>query len=85
MSDRIDKQRLDRLRWRSRRGLLELELLLAPFVEGELHRMPGCLIDQYEDLLRYDDVDVHEWLLGRGETPAQVADIVAKIRAANGP
>lgn len=82
MTNRIDKQRLDRLRWRSRRGLLELELLLGRFVEGALQQMPNCLIDQYEDLLGYDDVDVHEWLLGRGETPVEVADIVLEIRAA---
>ena len=33
-----DAERLERARWRSRRGLLELELLLKPFVEGALQR-----------------------------------------------
>ena len=74
------KHRLDRLRWRSRRGLLELELLLAPFVAAELSGLPDPLLDQFERLLEFDDVDVHEWLLGRGNVSDEVVDIVAEIR-----
>lgn len=74
------KHRLDRLRWRCRRGLLELELLLAPFVAAELTGLPEPLLEQFELLLEFDDVDVHEWLLGRGTPPDEVADIVAEIQ-----
>lgn len=75
------KHRLDRLRWRCRRGLLELELLLAPYVAAELAGLPEPLLEQFELLLGFDDVDVHAWLLGRGTLPDEVAGIVAEIRA----
>jgi antitoxin CptB len=75
-----DSRRYEKLRWRSRRGLLELELLLAPFVESRMPTLGVDLLDQFEALLEFDDVDVHEWLLGRSEAPREVADVVAEIR-----
>lgn len=78
-----DSRRYEKLRWRSRRGLLELELLLAPFVAGQMPALGADLLDQFEALLEFDDVDVHEWLLGRSEAPREVSDIVAEIRRAS--
>ena len=72
--------RLDRARWRSRRGLLELELLLKPFVEGPLAQLPASCLDSYERLLEEDDVDVHEWILERSPVPDPYREIVAAIR-----
>lgn len=74
-------QRLERARWRSRRGLLELELLLKPFVDGGFEGLPEPLKQDYERLLDYDDMDVHEWLLARAETPEDLKELVAAIRA----
>ena len=67
------------------RGLLELDLLLAPFVHpetGRLATLPDRLLAQFETLLECEDVDVHEWLLGRSKAPAEVTDVVAEIRRA---
>jgi len=75
-----DVRRLERLRWRSRRGLLELELLLNPFVNLRVVELESALVDQYEALLDHEDVDIHEWLLQRNPPPADVADIVREIR-----
>ena len=72
--------RLERARWRSRRGLLELELLLAPFARDRLPSISGPLMDAYERLLEYDDLDVHAWLLAREAAPPEVGEIVADIR-----
>jgi antitoxin CptB len=75
-----DSKRVERLRWRSRRGLLELELLLAPFIE-ELRRHPDSdLLDLYEPLLDCDDLDIHAWLLDRSDPPAEFYRIVTEIR-----
>ena len=51
------------LTWRSKRGLLELELLLEPFVRrlGELSRAE---LEQYGRLLEHDDLDLYDWLRG---------------------
>ncbi len=73
-------QRLERARWRSRRGLLELELLLKPYVDGGFADLPESLKQDYERLLDYDDMDVHEWLLARTEPPEDLQVLVNEIR-----
>jgi succinate dehydrogenase flavin-adding protein (antitoxin of CptAB toxin-antitoxin module) len=60
--------------------LLELELLLGPFVDGGFDQLPESGKSEYERLLDYDDLDAHEWLLGRAEPPMEVTGIVAEIR-----
>ena len=49
-------------RWRSRRGLLELDLILVPFVENCFAGLPERLRRDYLDLLTADDVDAYVWL-----------------------
>jgi antitoxin CptB len=71
--------RVARARWRSRRGLLELELLLADFARERLPALTERELAEYERLLGCDDLDVHAWLLGRESAPSEVSDIVAKI------
>ena len=82
MSDQIPTatERLEKVRWRSRRGLLELELLLKPFVEGGFDNLPESLKQDYERLLDHDDLDAHEWLLARTEPPAELKALIAEIR-----
>ena len=77
----IDQARFERLRWRSRRGLLELELLLRPFIAERLPELERELLDQFEQLLECDDVDIHEWLLARNPAPAEVCPVVSAIRS----
>ena len=79
-TEELDSTRLERLRWRSRRGLLELELLLAPFVNQRIPELSSPAVDQYERMLDHDDMDVHEWLMQRREPPADMRAIVAEIR-----
>ncbi|MEM8768114.1 MAG: succinate dehydrogenase assembly factor 2 [Pseudomonadota bacterium] len=73
--------RLERARWRSRRGLLELELLLKPFALERLGALEEARLNEYEQLLEHDDLDVYEWLMRRAEPPAALAPIVADVRA----
>lgn len=75
-----DAVRLERVRWRSRRGLLELELLLARFLEGGFSALPDEQKAAYEALLDFDDMDVHEWLLARRPVPTAVEPIIVEIR-----
>lgn len=74
------------LRWRSRRGLLELELMLKPFVERCLGTLAPADRDRYAALLEYDDCDLYDWLQKRAE-PADpaLASLLETIRAANRP
>ena len=77
-------QDFNRMRWASRRGLLELDLLLAPFVEAKYTQLNDALKAQFQQLVTGEDQDIMNWLMGRepvGE-PSLVA-IVAEIRAYN--
>lgn len=83
-TDRTDERRhrLQLLRWRSRRGLLELELLLLPFADECLIDLEEPELDAYERLLACDDLDIYEWLQGRARPPDPELDaIVARIAA----
>lgn len=66
---------------RSRRGLLELDLLLMPFV----HAVYAELIEEeqqlYEQLLREDDVVLLEWLKGAPVDVPEYKILVDRIRA----
>ncbi len=63
----MEDSRQGRLWWRSRRGLLELDLLLVPFVERELASLSDTEQDDFERLLEEDDPLLLEWFERRAE------------------
>lgn len=63
----VDQSELNRLFWQSRRGMLELDVLLVPFVR-EVY--PGLDEDdqaRYRKLLSCEDQDLFGWFMQRGE------------------
>jgi antitoxin CptB len=63
-----DGARLRRLEWRSRRGLLECDLLIARFFESSrLEDFTPRQLDAWRDLMDLDDPALLELLLGRRE------------------
>jgi len=74
-----------RLQWRSRRGMLELELALLPFVEQRLDTLSAAERQRFEALLEHDDWDIFEWLQGRGSAPdPALAGLIDEIRRVHG-
>jgi len=74
----------NRMRWASRRGLLELDLLLGPFVEAEFPRLDSSSRDDYRELMARDDQDILNWVMNRAiPSEPRLAVIVAKIRDHN--
>ena len=72
------------LRWRSRRGMLELELLLLPFINSRLDSLSDAEKQAYAELLECDDWDIFDWIQGRSEpVEPELVQIVATIRRAN--
>lgn len=70
--------------WRSRRGMLELELFLLPFVRSRLDDLSAADREAYARLLEHDDWDIFEWLQGRWEPQDQsLTPILEQIRLAN--
>jgi len=71
---------LNRLRWRSRRGMLELDLLLQPFFDDIFRDLPEETQQAFEKLLEEDDPDLLMWFSRRGEPEDTVlADLVNLI------
>ncbi len=67
----------NRLLWASRRGMLELDLIMVPFVENCFKSLDDLNQQRFIDLLECEDNDLFAWLLGRGkpENPEQAAII----------
>lgn len=73
---------LKRMYWHSRRGMLELDLLLIPFVEQRLAALNEQKQQLYRDLLEEEDQDLFIWLIGKEQAPTpelqEIVDIVLK-------
>lgn len=78
-----DNVPLNRCYWRSRRGLLELDLLLPPFVLANFDALNASERHALSELLEHDDHDIWDWLRGAGDPPPPLADLVARIRDFN--
>lgn len=74
-----------RLRWLCRRGMKELDELLARFLEQGYEAAPPAARAAFERLLEAPDPELYALLTGRRD-PAdpELADVVARIRYAAG-
>ena len=69
------------LRWRSRRGMAEVEQRLIPFFDRRFRRLSPQDQEAYARLLEADDWEIQDWLQGRSEPAApSLARIVSLIR-----
>ena len=68
------------LRWKCRRGMLELDLLLAPFLENKFSSLSEDEQLLFTRLLDENDQDLFNWLI-RTEAPQDVAQthLIGKI------
>ncbi|SHI23251.1 FAD assembly factor SdhE [Ferrimonas marina] len=75
-----------RLKWACRRGMLELDVLLEPFVEREYSGLSAKQQADFERLLRCDDPELFAWFMGHEACPdADLAAMVALILERNRP
>ena len=73
---------LDRIRWHCRRGLLELDLVLARFLDQVLPRLSPEELEGFKRLLQCSDNDLWDLVTGRLEpAPGLEARLVALLRA----
>lgn len=61
----IDDNRFDKIRWNSRRGMKELDLMLEPFVESYLPTASEEIVNDYEYLLECSDLELVRFVLRR--------------------
>jgi antitoxin CptB len=76
----ITDTQFKRIYWHSRRGMLELDLILVPFVENHLRALPAADQQRFVALLEQEDTDLFRWFLraDRPEDP-ELANIVSQI------
>lgn len=70
--------------WHSRRGMLELDLLLVPFAQEQFEHLSWEDQNLYNQLLQQEDQDLWLWLLGQSRpAEASLSAIIDKILAFN--
>lgn len=57
---------LNRVFWHSRRGMLELDMLLVPFAKYSYPQLTAEQQGVYQALLACEDTDLLHWLTGQG-------------------
>lgn len=73
---------IDKIKYSARRGMLELDIILAPYLDN-------CYIDEsienkklFVDLLACEDSDLFEWLFKGGSAPDKYNELISKIISA---
>ncbi len=66
--------------WRSRRGMLELDLVLQPFVKLHHHTLTDSQKLAFKNLLQSDDPDLLAWLVYGEEPEPCHKDIIDYIK-----
>ena len=73
--------RLQRAKWRSRRGMRELDVLLNRFIETCYAELNAAERDDFDALLVESDVDLYAWFTGRAVPDSTVfVPLVTRIR-----
>ena len=74
--------RIARLRWRSRRGMRELDAVLLAFLDANATRLTTAEIECFEAILELPDPTLHAYLLRRSAPPDEpTAALIERIRS----
>ena len=78
----LDPALLSRIRWRCRRGLLELDIVLGRFVEARYARLSGSERQTFEQFLDMADNPLWDMISGRMSAASdEQAALLEKIRS----
>lgn len=86
-TDIEDPRHWQRALWRSRRGMLELDLLLTDFAGRRYPQLAAAERSAYQRLLARDDWEIWDWLHGAPPGPgfARIVQLIAAFNAADAP
>lgn len=71
---------LSRIVWRSRRGMLELDLFLVPFAQACYLELSANDQQAYRAILASEDWEILDWLHNRSQPGDDLAPLVDRIR-----
>jgi antitoxin CptB len=63
MQETSDKKKLE---WQCRRGMLELDVILIPFLEQYYDEIDPMRRKAFAELLQQADPDIYTWIMGFG-------------------
>src|SRR5687767_13352922 len=66
-SAQLSARERDRIRWRCRRGMLELDLVLTGFLDAHLDHLDDTQLDAFNGLLMRPDPELLDLVMGRCE------------------
>ena len=79
----MDRAAKERLKWHTRRGLLELDLIFERFWSGAGEKLDDKQADALARLLQLPDNDLLDMVMGRTHAPDEaLGDMVEILRAA---
>jgi antitoxin CptB len=80
MAGTIPDTEINRMRWASRRGMLELDLVLEPFVATRYAELDERDRQRFQQLMTCEDQDLFAWFMGREKPENQELEaIVSKV------
>lgn len=77
----MDDRRMERLRWRCRRGLLELDLTLQNFLARDYRNLTPVERESFDKLLALSDDTLLSYMQGNQNPPEkELMQVISKIR-----
>jgi antitoxin CptB len=74
-------EELGKLRWRCRRGMKELDVLLARYVEERFRSASHAEQEAFRRLLELEDTELYGYCLGSEPPSPQFAPLIERITA----
>lgn len=75
----VEPPPMGRLRWRTRRGLRELDMVLQRYLKDVYPNVSAEEQAAFADLLEQNDSDMLDWLLGRRLPPEHLTDVIRAL------
>ena len=80
LPEEVSQTEINRLFWQSRRGMLELDVLLVPFTREVYATLTEDNRERYRKLLQCEDADMYQWFMrqSRPDDPdlALIVDLI---------
>ena len=69
-----------RIRWRCRRGMRELDMLLEAYLSSHFDQAAAEQQAAFLHLLDQEDPDIWAWLVGHAQPPPELADVILRLQ-----
>ncbi len=71
---------MNRLRWRCRRGMREMDLLLGGYLDTCYTDAPAPVQAAFQAMLEELDQDIYDWVMGRRPCPEEYIEVIRQLQ-----